>query len=563
MPLGYLPGEKGVTPRARTFNIEEPASYIVFIDDDGFIKAKNGKTGQIDFKGTDAAAVIQAALNALTPGRIWKEKVVLKGSFNISSGISVPSLTVIEINGVLIRTGLNYHLLSLDNVHGVEIRGGRIIGIHKEAEEYNTNEINVKDSNDVIVENVRIEDASEDGIMIRGGSYNVKVSKCSIINSYRHAIDITGTAHHIMVSESYVNGISIYDGITVYVSGGHTIAIVGNTVENVRGSSPSTSAIHVEDIVPSNVNNIIIVGNSIYDSKYGITVWQARPVALVGNIIRNAQRGIFLGNPLQSSISDNVINNNEVNEENYGIYIQGALGCSLKGNAVRGNPSYTYGIYWSTVGAFSDCSIVGNIIGTCLYGIYRVGVRNVFAENVLLLNNRHAIYISPATAYCLFIGNRFYNNGLESDNVYDDIYVDSTSAAYSYGLHFINGQSINDGANRVKNHIEFTAYTNYMMVVNNRAVGIRSLLINTIPVNSVVKNNIGYITENSGTATIPANSTSVTVAHGLSATPSKVVVTPRGNIGSVWVSARDATNITINCSTAPTVDTIVDWYAEV
>jgi parallel beta-helix repeat protein len=80
---------------------------------------------------------------------------------------------------------------------------------------------------------------------------------------------------------------------------------------------------------------------------------------------------------------------------------------------------------------------------------------------------------------------------------------------------------------------------------------------------NVIKHNRGYVTENSGIATILSGQTSVTVAHGLVATPSKVVVTPRGNIGSVWVSARNATNITISCSSAPTTNTMVDWYAEV
>jgi hypothetical protein len=69
--------------------------------------------------------------------------------------------------------------------------------------------------------------------------------------------------------------------------------------------------------------------------------------------------------------------------------------------------------------------------------------------------------------------------------------------------------------------------------------------------------------ENSGTATITSGTTSVTVDHNLVSTPRKVIVTPRGNIGSVWVSARTSTQITINCSTAPTTNTIVDWYAEV
>jgi len=66
-----------------------------------------------------------------------------------------------------------------------------------------------------------------------------------------------------------------------------------------------------------------------------------------------------------------------------------------------------------------------------------------------------------------------------------------------------------------------------------------------------------------GTATIPAGSTSVTVNHGLAAAPKKVLVTPAGNLGAVWVSSITSTSFTINCSTAPTADTTVYWYAEV
>jgi len=60
-----------------------------------------------------------------------------------------------------------------------------------------------------------------------------------------------------------------------------------------------------------------------------------------------------------------------------------------------------------------------------------------------------------------------------------------------------------------------------------------------------------------------ARATSVVVAHGLAKTPNKVLVTPRGNVGAVWVYARDETNVTINCERAPTTDIVVDWYAEV
>lgn len=78
-----------------------------------------------------------------------------------------------------------------------------------------------------------------------------------------------------------------------------------------------------------------------------------------------------------------------------------------------------------------------------------------------------------------------------------------------------------------------------------------------------IKDTPCYVTENGGTATIPAGATSVVVAHGLAKTPNKVLVTPRGNVGAVWVYARDETNVTINCERAPTTDIVVDWYAEV
>jgi hypothetical protein len=83
------------------------------------------------------------------------------------------------------------------------------------------------------------------------------------------------------------------------------------------------------------------------------------------------------------------------------------------------------------------------------------------------------------------------------------------------------------------------------------------------PATLIVRRNAGYPTEASGTATIPAGKTSVTVNHGLISAPSKVLVTPSGNVGSVWVSNITSTTFTINCSAAPAADAAIYWYAEV
>ena len=75
----------------------------------------------------------------------------------------------------------------------------------------------------------------------------------------------------------------------------------------------------------------------------------------------------------------------------------------------------------------------------------------------------------------------------------------------------------------------------------------------------------GLKTEASGTATIPAGQTSISVTHGLAWTPKTVRVTPLDNLGgrSFWVSNVTATGFTINISSADTVNHSFAWEAEV
>jgi len=70
--------------------------------------------------------------------------------------------------------------------------------------------------------------------------------------------------------------------------------------------------------------------------------------------------------------------------------------------------------------------------------------------------------------------------------------------------------------------------------------------------------------KSSGTSTILANQTRVTVNHNLVATPSKVLITPLATPpGKLWVENITSTSFDIVTDTAPTVDLKVAWYAEV
>ena len=86
---------------------------------------------------------------------------------------------------------------------------------------------------------------------------------------------------------------------------------------------------------------------------------------------------------------------------------------------------------------------------------------------------------------------------------------------------------------------------------------------------SKIAGNIGYATENSGTATFSGDGTTTqfSIAHGLVSTPTKVLVTPMtADAASDFYVTADDTNIYINYKSAPpsgTDNLKFSWYAEV
>jgi hypothetical protein len=102
----------------------EPLSYIVFIDDDGYIKSKNCKTGRIDFSGTDAATILNSTINALpNGGKIFikageyalTQKVYLKSNIWISGEGMNTKFRKLNANAILY--GMNVENVVLENFY--------------------------------------------------------------------------------------------------------------------------------------------------------------------------------------------------------------------------------------------------------------------------------------------------------------------------------------------------------------------------------------------------------------------------------------------------------------
>jgi hypothetical protein len=203
------------------------------------------------------------------------------------------------------------------------------------------------------------------------------------------------------------------------------------------------------------------------------------------------------------------------------------------------------------------------------------GVELAYTHDVLVMGNyfRNAGIYLDKSKRAVIIGNTFI----------DDRYGSFTiQASSSSGNNLIIGNRITGTQGtgiRLECSYNLVAYNyisrgwrgiqevspaDYNYIFNNYVAGHSIANIVKVGTNTIVKDNIGYPTSNSGVATISAGSTRVTVSHGLATTPTKVLITPLGQPpGRLWVENITSTSFDIATDTAPTADLNVAWYAEV
>lgn len=164
----------------------KPASYIVFAEN-SLCYAYGQSSGLTDYSGSSAASVIQSALNGLSSGRTWKEKVVCIGNFTLTDSITLPSYTILEIQGKFsMGNSVNKNMLILQGIQYVDIVGGFLDG-NKTS---NTSGSIIYMNNptylgDVIssISNVFINNSAFRGIEIYGWCNGTKISGTDIYGS--------------------------------------------------------------------------------------------------------------------------------------------------------------------------------------------------------------------------------------------------------------------------------------------------------------------------------------------------------------------------------------------
>jgi len=188
-------------------------------------------------------------------------------------------------------------------------------------------------------------------------------------------------------------------------------------------------------------------------------------------------------------------------------------------------------------------------------------------------NGKVGLYIYGTRGDYQIIGGTYSNNGEKGIHVTANtrgIVVGTTIYNNTkYGI-FVDGSSnLRILGNRIFGTHDYGIYvvggaSDVLIECNIIQDAATLVYVDPAATNVKVKNNLGYITENKGTAVIPAGSTRVTVNHGLAAAPTKIIVTPLGDPGDrFWVENVTDTSFDIVVATAPAADISFYWEAEV
>jgi len=509
--------------------IVKPESFVetvshVFFKDETEIKAKSGDTGQIEFSGKDAATVINDVLaNGLTGGRTWKEKVVSKGNFTISSVIKIPSYTVLEIQGSLtLANGVNTDILqNSDQTNGntqIEIIGGELDG-NKANQTAGTALIDFVKVTDSLVEGVYVHDAYFRGVQFLTDSHRNKVVNCWIENI--GAVDDSGDGilldgNDNIASGNYIKG---SEGYNIYVRTGERNFILKNICDGASGVTYINIGVS-EYASPET----IVIGNTAVNAKNdGIIIsFNSTDSLILGNLAKgNGRHGIFVsGNTEQ------------------GINLDTAEEIIIIGNEVRSN--------------------VGN-------GIRLLKSNFVTIQGNFVTENNYVGINITGSSWNIIKGNIVKNNSKDSAGTYFGIGFYNYGEAYSFDNIVIGNICTDDQETKTQGYgIKETGNTDRTIIIGNNVRGNLTGAILTVGANTIVERNIGYVTENGGTATIPNGSSSVVVDHGLAVAPSVVKLTgTHSEVANCWVTNVTSTQFTINAPAAVTADRDVYWQAEV
>lgn len=340
-----------VTTWLQPGSLTDTASYVIW-DDGGNYFSKNGETGQVT-SSTNASAIIQNSLDALTAGRTSKEKVVIRfDDVEITHLIEIPNYTIVEIQGKLKLGAAASYIFYSQNVVRVEVFGGEFTGVQRNATNVNT-AIKFDGCAEIYVHDTII--SGFYGLLGGFGIDFISCQRSEISNVQVRDCGADGIAlngcEDIIVSDLYLidNGFVDLGGVGLWVNSDNVvvnnIVAINNSYAGVRIEAWDTSRgnVDVSNIVTiGNLNGVVLneyTGGMAY-SLFGVTVSN-----VVGH--SNLQNGINIYSDDAGGVTEVILSNIRLDDNGdashgYGINIDNVTGVFL--NDVIVKESYYSGI---------------------------------------------------------------------------------------------------------------------------------------------------------------------------------------------------------------------------
>ncbi len=414
-----------------------------------------------------------------------------------------------------------------------------------------------------LIQNCSIREVLSNGIYLESVS-NVTGNQGNVI-SENHILNFGASGIYVEVGSeaNKISGNRISSGVAstkwgIYMNGAYN-PIIGNTIFITSGAS---SAIYLG----SSSELCIVEGNGIEFGNFAAIELGGNRATVTGNAILNpGLYGIYIhgnDNLVVSNFIDRYVGNML-----YGIYISPGDRNNLVGNRVTastndgirvasGNSTEILGNLIMSAGQTginvdsnsNNCNISSNtIIQAGLIGIYAAGVGTIISVNTCFLSGHYGVE-TGATFNGSIVGNIIRNSSQAAAGTYYELYSGGPNTCITNNRLIIDGAIKSgyfgrlDGANSI--------FMNNVMDGNPV-----SGLIIIIGVGNSIRNNLGYITENSGASV--GTGAQQAIAHGLSFTPTaqQISLTPGSATALPYLSAApDAHNIYV------TATNLQPWY---
>ena len=537
------------------------ASAIVYKEGDYAVaKVWNEQWGRWSriAKSTDHASVIQSAIDEVYNRYGGGKVFISEGEYTINTEITPKSNIILTGD----KPTLKHY--SGNCIHGIDI-------------------------SNVVISNLKIVDAAPDqhtelggltnGILIESIDTpveNIMILNNEVAHSVREGIHLNNVLSKSSATDNYGLKNIIIAGNYIHDLTTGTIGTDGNGIGVHRKSD---GVIIENNIIENTISTGILVGSGS-EFNYNKNVYIGR------NIIRNTKRyGIDLSGLYGAIIHSNYIYNDDsiIDENTYGILVESATTTkpsyhvNIVENVIDGAGPYAIYVYSNVNGVVVSHNKTMRVLNPTEIGARHIvapGQNNIITHNEIDGSNDGSLVLGIlAGDYSIIANNIIKNTTYNGIEVFSHcrVYGNYISGCQRYGIHIVDhsysiiyGNFIDDVPADFYGIFE-GGTSDYNIIENNDVSQITTGgKIKTVGANTIVRRNIGYLTENSGTATITAGNTSVTVNHGLASTPSKVLVTPLSDPGDrYYVTNITDTSFDIVIATAPSADVIFSWYAEV